>query len=531
MNTKAPNLLQASSNPPRCPIPVGGAIVIGLTLRFVYLGSKPLWEDEGFTFMTLVSDSSLLSIAGADPHPFTFYIIARLMAGLMTISDWTFRLPSALLSVGALLLWARTMKVAGLAEHIRRWCILLFAVIPINICYAQEGRAYALAQFGSVLALLAYVSALQRGTRARQCALLAAVTASCLVDGFGLVIPAGILAHALWTAIRNPERTRLLLHVIAGGALAIPYYIFRLTFMISGDGMHNVTPTSENPLFLFASDLVALSPLGITASAIDRFVAPKLAISGLAALVAVPLAAGWRAPIEWCRPEIKWLFLICFALPALVLLMLCWTTGANTLEKRYFVLLAPGFVPVITLGTLWLFQRMPSAVSVILFLVPTLVSLAWLRQPVARSSSDWRTLYAKIASHVGPDDVFVSEQYENFPQFLILPLRAYAWRAGRPIAAEQHFEYRTAATRSGQIVRLANPEDWLDERDRQNLIAAISGSPSGRVWTATSSLARDRVLDLAPHAAVVERFRAPGVAATLWSATSRSTQATLESAP
>jgi uncharacterized membrane protein len=142
-------------------LPVAGAILLGLGLRFYNLGTHGFWYDEVVTahvtrLDTLGSTIGFVQSWG-DHAPLTF-IVTWLLRGLGG-GEWAVRLPFALagtLSVGALFLLGRAILPmrAALAAT------LFMATAPFAVYYGQEARLYSyLMLFTSLQMLFAYRAA------------------------------------------------------------------------------------------------------------------------------------------------------------------------------------------------------------------------------------------------------------------------------------------------------------------------------------------------------------------------------------
>lgn len=505
-----------TADPPACLIPVGWSMALGVGLRFLFLGRKPLWEDEGWTLYVSGSARSLTDLAGLDPHPLSFYAFARVMDGFLILSEWTLRFPSAFASSLALVLWAVCLIRLDVPRVVARWCVLLFAVLPLNLAYAQEGRAYALAQLAGVLCLTAYALALKQHTRWRIAWLLAATAFSCHFDGFGLAVPFGLLLHSLGSMLARNGRRSIFVAVLLGGLLAAPYYVFRLGHMLGAGDMHSLTPVRRSAFALLAERFVSATPFGVTATAIERFVNPALALPVMAAAAAILIAAALVARRRSVPRDQVPLF-AAISLPALLLFFgVCAVTGADTLEPRYFVTLAPGLIALMVIGGMRLLRRFPVAAYIVFLLVPAVVSTGWILRRTARLGTDWRSLHAAITSRVEPGDLFLHEAYRNYPLLTLTPLVAYARREGRPIADERCYEYRGAVEAPNAAIDLGEANDWPSAEERRELIAFLRRSPSGRVWALSGPLARHRELNLESAATCVGRWKASGLEAALW---------------
>lgn len=174
-------------------------LILGVFFRFVNLDRKPYWHDEVFTSFWLAGYTSLeveanlangavisvadlqkyqdldsqrglvdtvKAIAADDPqHPPLYYAIARLWVGWRGLNPLQIRLFSALISllVFPALYWFclelfNSTQVGWIA-------IILLAVSPFHILYAQEARQYSFWTVTILLASTALLRAMRLKTR------------------------------------------------------------------------------------------------------------------------------------------------------------------------------------------------------------------------------------------------------------------------------------------------------------------------------------------------------------------------------
>lgn len=132
---------------------------IGTILRLAFIWVAPFWYDENFTLLALrlPLDRMLAAIAG-DVHPPLFYLVLWPLGQLVDILHapiWILRLPSVLFSVLALVIFALILQRLDLHARIKTTTLVLMAVMPFQLYYAQEARMYTLLELLTLLAFLA----------------------------------------------------------------------------------------------------------------------------------------------------------------------------------------------------------------------------------------------------------------------------------------------------------------------------------------------------------------------------------------
>ena len=121
-------------------------IGIGVVLRLGFLGADSLWGDEAYSVVVVLAHSAREAWETVlDPdHPPLFFVILRLTVLAFGASETTARLPSALASVcnlGLIFVLARRL---GMTKRAGLSAVLLLALAPVDVWYAQEARMYAL---------------------------------------------------------------------------------------------------------------------------------------------------------------------------------------------------------------------------------------------------------------------------------------------------------------------------------------------------------------------------------------------------
>ena len=130
-----------------------GAIALGVFLRLAFLGSDSLWLDEAYSVTVVLQHSTREIWDGAvDPnHPPLFFIVLRGALRLLGTSEMSARLPSALASLASLVLTYVLGRRVGLSREASVVAVVLLALAPLDIWYAQEARMYAMVTTSALL--------------------------------------------------------------------------------------------------------------------------------------------------------------------------------------------------------------------------------------------------------------------------------------------------------------------------------------------------------------------------------------------
>jgi len=142
---------------------LGLVLIISVILRYWNLTAIALWHDEAFSvLMPEYSVGEMLSRLALDVHPPLYYLIYYGWKEVFSNSVFDLRMFSLVFGVlgiiGIYLLVKKTFEDNKLAL----WSVLLSAVNPFLILYAQEGRMYALGLFLAILANYFLIKAIRR---------------------------------------------------------------------------------------------------------------------------------------------------------------------------------------------------------------------------------------------------------------------------------------------------------------------------------------------------------------------------------
>lgn len=283
---------------------VGLLILVALALRLPLLGDA-LFGDEIYTFELVDRDSLRRTLGLAretEGTPPLFYALAWLThwIGDPAVS---IRLPSLLFGVATVpLTYALGSRLAGPAAG--AVAAALVALSPFHVYYSTEARAYALAGFFVVLALLALVSA-RAGSR-RWWIVFALAAAGAAYSHYTTAFP--LAAAVLWSAIARPESRREL--VLAVGAAAVAYLPW-LPFLEGSGAPESIAAVSEFTLESVGSDLARTLTGHPYRPIADLPGEVALAVLGVVVAAAVVLAVRERPG----RPELGLVLLAAAAAP------------------------------------------------------------------------------------------------------------------------------------------------------------------------------------------------------------------------
>jgi uncharacterized membrane protein len=142
-------------------------LFIAAALQFADLGGKSLWDDEATT-VAIANKGSLEDVYTAyrasERQPPLHYLVLHGWIRLAGASDWAVRVPSALYSVGSVLLLAWLgLRVAG--PRVALLAAYLLAISPFLLLFGPMARYYSQALFLVLLSTALLLEALVRPQR------------------------------------------------------------------------------------------------------------------------------------------------------------------------------------------------------------------------------------------------------------------------------------------------------------------------------------------------------------------------------
>jgi len=515
----------------RCPISLRWSLVIGAVLRIVFIAVKPLQIDECWTFFVATDDASLWTNTtfetAYDSHPFLFYVLYRSLAGLITSSEWLFRLPVAMFSIAALFAYREFLQMTKLPEQIVRWSLLLFAVLPANVFYAYDARAYSLAQLVGIGVMFFYLSYRQSPTSQRFAGLLICVGLSCTFDVIGLTPVIAIGLDCVYSLLRGKERT---LHwgsfkaMVFGGLLAIPYFVLRYQQHLStGKSDQLVKPFSP---MTFVDNMTQLSPFGVGQLHIDSLPGEIMTYIIIAAVTILVWLAGASYSVRTKLTDYR-LFWALVLPPFLGQLYFLLTTGGAPMHRRYLLVIVAGLVPILVAGLMELSQlkkRLFGSSNLMhrmlllqglgfLFLLPLLVTIAMNVRLGGRA--DWRSMYRQIGPEIRDTDGVMNMYASPAPGFVASPLTTYAYLDGKRLNRVNFLESYVKLDRD-ETISISDPDDWGKPTDHTLAVDFVESFAGRRIWTFKTPLIEGHQFDLAPLGELQESWTANGLEAKLF---------------
>lgn len=128
-------------------------LTIALITRIAGIWIPPLWYDENFTLiLSRLPIDRMIQATMGDVHPPLWYLIEWSWSHFFT-SPWALRVPALIFSTLALFPFHWLMDELQIPEKIQTAALLLMAILPMQIWYAQEARMYSLLELEVLAAL------------------------------------------------------------------------------------------------------------------------------------------------------------------------------------------------------------------------------------------------------------------------------------------------------------------------------------------------------------------------------------------
>ncbi len=130
-------------------------LTVGLALRLIGLGARPLWFDEVISAVYARQKFSLLlALNSGDNHPVGYYLALKGWLKIFGESETTIRLLSVLPAVGALwFIWRIGRRLFPSEPRLALVALALAVFSPFQIYFGQEARNYSLLEFFSLAAV------------------------------------------------------------------------------------------------------------------------------------------------------------------------------------------------------------------------------------------------------------------------------------------------------------------------------------------------------------------------------------------
>lgn len=408
-------------------------LYLAFALRFYHLGDKGLWGDEIAQARWALFPFEKMWERFREPPDFILHFVFGQVALQFGTDALWIRLPSLLTSMGAVAAaYVVARRVAALSVA---WlAMLLMAVSPFQIWYAQEARMYASLVCFATLSLYFFLRLVDKPQWRGALGLALANAAALYTHLFG-ALPAllefaalcGIAAASLWRArqdvtCRKNFRKRIprsyiliVTGLLLAGILALPLLPGTLPYVTHAASGGSDVVSGEPPFQLSPGFMqLLLSDMGLAPDMGWRtWLSLALAILGFAVLA----RKNWRG---------AWIFGVWLLLPILLLQI---THPTHTVANRYLIFLQPVYLILIASSGIALARGANArlkrvafwraldartrfwggacviAIALLLFSAPPLRAL------YARAKlNDWQTLARFFETRATPGDMVFTEQ-------------------------------------------------------------------------------------------------------------------------
>jgi uncharacterized membrane protein len=421
----------------------GGLIAVGVLVRLLFLGSDSIWLDEAFSIALSLRHTSGELLAGAldTRHPPLYYIVLRgaLLAG--GSSEVVARLPSALASVCSLPLLFVLARRLCMSHVTALTAVVLLALAPLEIWYAQDARMYALLTMTAILFAIGLTLNSIEGL---------VLTALALAAGLYLdftMVPLSLALTGVWLVwwFNDGRSTSHLTKVIAASVLG--WLSFRPLWGQLATVFNHLGGVT---FFTRFGEATGLRIASATSAAII------LAVASLGVVAAA--AALWSAlrnerAASWLRPAIAVLFIL--------------VTAALAVPRFYSAkqILVTGW-PFVVLLAAWAmnpFERRHGTTAHLLA-AAVAVSLAAAVFVAATPRADWRGVVAHMNGHDPRQTAVVLDPSWNAIAYGHYSPRIRAAGAVPPLPDAG--DVCLVAERFGHAPPTSPSEAWLDEHWR-----------------------------------------------------------------
>jgi hypothetical protein len=209
------------------------AAVLGVLLRVLPIWTRQTWYDENFTIiLARLPLPDLIAATAGDVHPPLWYLICWIPAHL-GLPGWAIcRLPALLASLGSLyVFWLVVQYFYFPTNRMQVIAFVLFAMLPAQIYYAQEGRQYSLL---SLLVLLAFLFVMKQ----KYLGLIIVTTAMLYLHNYGMFYAAAIGLMCLATNFPIYKKIKLTAALTLAGFLFLPWLMLLFLQMAEIQGSY-----------------------------------------------------------------------------------------------------------------------------------------------------------------------------------------------------------------------------------------------------------------------------------------------------
>ncbi|MCB9070115.1 MAG: glycosyltransferase family 39 protein [Calditrichae bacterium] len=211
---------------------LGGLFAITIFTRFFAIGADSLWLDEGLSIRLAAHpfDQIFAAAAPVDHNPPLFLYLLHFWLNIFGTGEIAARSFSALCSIAAFpLIWLLARRLFD--KKIALLTLLIFAISPFQVYYAQETRSYALLNLLSLASVFCFLEWLRNNRKIWQIALLAVNILLVYSHIFGWFI---VLFENLWwlyLALQKKPAPSLPNWLILQGLTALAFLPYALHLM------------------------------------------------------------------------------------------------------------------------------------------------------------------------------------------------------------------------------------------------------------------------------------------------------------
>jgi mannosyltransferase len=400
-------------------VPLALIILLGLALRLYRLDAVSFWSDEAFSAHWVRRDLLFLLTKGLllETTPPLYYLLLKGWVALAGSSDFAVRLFSALASTATIPLVFVLARAFG-PPAAALTAALLFALMPMQVFYAQEARVYAMLPLLFSVALLG----LLRFTRAAMAPHPVERWQGLTLYGIGAVLLIYSHATSVFTVaalsccsamllLTTPKGRAALPRLIAVNLVAAILAVPQLWAIIMQTGRFDVA-------WIQPPDLVAL--LNVVNTLLVDPITPQSAFR-LSCILSALLMAPFLVSLVFLRPS-RYMVAFLLGVPAVFMAV---TIGLSLkspfLIPRITIWIA---VPICVLAGLALQPPVPRwlrAVLVLAFAGCISVGLYGVYARTPTDKEDWRGVMAEVMPQLAPQDIVAIG-----PDTSVLPLLHYS---------------------------------------------------------------------------------------------------------
>lgn len=345
----------------------------------------------------------LRAVRLSDTSPPLYYLVLHYWTRAFGTGDWALRMLSLTCAIAAMpLVWAVAQRVGG--PRAARTALLLYAVLPVAVFYAVEGRMYAMVWLAASLNLWASARLVDRGASLAALSLWTLSAAAGLLTHYYFMFPLAGTCAWLLAFPGHARRTAVVGAMMASLVLVAPWYAQlpgqMAAWRLTGDWL-TVAPLYYDPVRCYL-----LLPLRMFTMGGPWGVRPIISDLYLGALAAAAILVAWKVRRALsARPTLLPLLTTGAMLAGLVAFDLVRGTYAAAAE-RYVTPALPATVILVGVGLAHLNKGIRLA-CIGLIVVGSTVGMARMYRNEARNSQAVREAAAWLLERASATEVVI----------------------------------------------------------------------------------------------------------------------------